>query len=153
MANNHAKWTDEKHFDNHEKPTAPCIDTFSKQRLARPALCIGMDIAFFDILPRLTQCPLQETLLGKEHSLKLSMDYRLLDFEQALYRLDICNRPISLAQTAITSALYGEIFGLKVTSLSYYASNDFVACGQKIIPHGRKHFKLMGKHMNIAKKK
>jgi hypothetical protein len=24
-----------------------------------------------------------------------------------------------LAQTAITSALYGEIFGLKVTSLSY----------------------------------
>jgi len=35
------------------------------------------------------------------------------------YRLDICNGPISLAQTAITSALYGKIFRLKVKSLSY----------------------------------
>jgi putative component of toxin-antitoxin plasmid stabilization module len=33
--------------------------------------------------------------------------------------LDVCNGPISLAQTAITSALYEEIFGLNVTSLSY----------------------------------
>jgi hypothetical protein len=38
----------------------------------------------------------------------------------ALYRLDICNEPILFAQTAITSALYEKIFGLKVNSHSYY---------------------------------
>jgi len=37
--------------------------------------------------------------------------------------LDICNGPISLAQTGNTLALYGKVFGLKVTSLSYYGRN------------------------------
>ena len=48
-------------------------------------------------------------------------DFSHVKFREAmdLYRLDICNGPISLAQTAITSALYGKFFGLKVNSLSY----------------------------------
>ena len=68
------------------------------------------------------------------------------------YRLDICNGPISLAQTAITSALYGEIFGLKVNSLSYNKSIDMYKIRQilRLYADGRGS-KFISSTMGIAR--